>query len=500
MEDVEYAIGVDVGTTNSKVVLCELPSCSVLHVVKFESPKRTDGDGHVDFDVTALERKLIDALAQSVSYARDGKVAFVSIASVGESGVLVFPDGTHSETSIAWFDTRGAAYADELHATGEARRFYEVTGIPAHANYGLFKLLWMRDHGAWLDGAMWLPLGDYIAWWLCGEANQDESLASRTFMLDMVGRCPAQEILERYGLGESVVPPLMESGIPRGAVRREIVRQTGLSDGCKVCVAGHDHMAGSVACSLAEQGELLNSTGTSEGILTLNEHPVLTEESFTRRLSNGIYVRGGLYSYYASLPTAGYALSWLCDTLAYEEDSFFGPYREGISRQYLEAEFRGRELLFIPHLRGSGPPRRSVNARGCVYGISDSTTREDIVFSSYLGLAFEFKQLFDCMIGDRRAASYTVAKVTGPAVRSTLWMQLKADVLGIEARACRVDEPVARGAAMLAAQKAGYDVDFDFDYVSYHPDAERHKYLTDLYESQYVPLTKQIALFEDECR
>lgn len=496
----ECAIGIDVGTTNSKVVLCELPSCNVLHVVKFESPKRTDGAGHVDFDLAALERSLTRALSESVSRVPGSTVVLISVASVGESGALVFPDGTHSETSIAWFDTRGASYADELHEMGAARQLYKVTGIPAHANYGLFKLLWLRDHGVRIEGGWWLPLGDYIAWWLSGEVYQDESLASRTFMLDMANKRPAKEILNRYGIDEAMLPPLMESGCPRGTVRKAIARETGLSTACAVCVAGHDHMAGSVACSLAEQGELLNSTGTSEGILTLNRQPVLTDESFSRRLSNGIYVRSGLYSYYASLPTAGYALSWLCDTLAFEEDSFFGPYREGVSQRYRDAHFRGRELLFIPHLRGSGPPRRNVKARGCVYGISDSTTREDIVFSAYLGLAFEFGQLFDCMIGDDGASAFTLAKVTGPAVRSTLWMQLKADLLGIEARACRVNESVARGAAMLAAQKAGYDVDLDFEYTSYYPDDERHAYLEELYESQYLPLAEHIASFEGDRR
>ena len=496
----ECAIGIDVGTTNSKVVLCELPSCNTLHVVKFESPKRTDGAGHVDFDLGALEQELARALAESVSSAPESTVSFISVASVGESGALVFPDGAHSETSIAWFDSRGASYADELHETGAAQRLYGETGIPAHANYGLFKLLWMRDHGERIEGGQWLPLGDYVAWWLCGEAYQDESLASRTFMLDMKGKCPAKEILNRYGLDEAMLPPLMESGLPRGTVREAIAAETGLSTTCSVCVAGHDHMAGSVACSLAEQGELLNSTGTSEGILTLNQQPILTEESFSRRLSNGIYVRSGLYSYYASLPTAGYALAWLCDMLAFEEDSFFGPYREGLGQQYRDAYFRGRELLFIPHLRGSGPPRRSVGARGCVYGISGATTREDIVYSTYLGLAFEFKQLFDCMIGDDGASAIKLAKVTGPAVRSTLWMQLKADLLDIEARACRVNESVARGAVMLAAQKAGYEVDLNYEYVSYYPDSERHAYLNELYGSQYLPLSERIASFEGDCR
>ena len=53
----DYAIGIDVGTTNSKVVLCELPSCDVIHLEKFKSPKLEDGT-YVDFDVASLLAEL----------------------------------------------------------------------------------------------------------------------------------------------------------------------------------------------------------------------------------------------------------------------------------------------------------------------------------------------------------------------------------------------------------------------------------------------------------
>ena len=63
-----------------------------------------------------------------------------------------------------------------------------------------------------------------------------------------------------------------------------------------------------------------------------------------------------------------------------------------------------------------------------------------------------------------------------------------------------MNESVARGAVMLAAQKAGYEVDLNYEYVSYYPDSERHAYLNELYGSQYLPLSERIASFEGDCR
>lgn len=492
----DYAIGIDLGTTNSKVVLCELPSGRVVYLEKFTSPKIVDGDS-IDFDIKQMIPCLKQALKACSMHAGNESIEFISIASVGESGVLVYDDGSYLERAIAWFDKRGGSYADALHAEGLAERFYGVTGIPAFGNYGLFKLLWMRDHGVDLKHATWLPLGDFVAWWLSGVKGQDESLASRTFALDVKSGKTANEILERYGMSAGLFPGLVESGIPRGMVRPVLADKLGLPRSCEVCVSGHDHMSGSVACGLDPAREALNSTGTSEGILTVNEAPVLTQESFASRLSNGRYVRRDSYSYYASLPTAGFSLAWLSGMLDIDEDIFFDEMPGKLHRRYLEGEFDGREMVFIPHLRGSGPPDRRVDARGCLYGFTGVTTRDDLYYATVLGLVFELKRLYDCMLG---AQVRETVKVIGPAIKSPLWMQLKSDVLDVRIEACRVRESVARGAVMLTAQKKGLDAKPQIETISYSPCPERTKYLGKLYETTYLPMARTVAAYECKTR
>ena len=491
-DEMDCAIGIDIGTTNSKVVLCGLETLDVVHMVKFPSPKKSLGT-FVDFDLESLEKSLTTALRECAAYA-DGPILFLSIASVGESGVLFHADGSHDPTSIVWYDKRGEGYALAMHADGFARRAYASTGIPAHPNYGLFKLLWMKDQGVDLSGCRWVPLGDYVAWWLCGELYQDESLASRTFALDLEAGEPAREGLAHVGLSEELFLPLMESGIPRGTIRPELANEVGLDERCEVCVAGHDHMAGSIACGLDPEHELLNSTGTSEGILTINSKPVLTTESFDKRLSNGRYVREGLYSYYASVPTAGFALEWIQKLFDIDADTYFGQIPETLKRRYENDEFDGRALVFIPHLRGSGPPRRNIEARACMYGMRDGTTREDVLFSIYLGLVMELRLLYLNMV----TRGELEAKVIGPAIKSPLWMQLKADALGIRVSACNVDETVARGAVMLAAQKRGISVAAKYETKQFIPDQERHEKLVAFYNNRYLPASQMLANMESD--
>ncbi|MDV2583710.1 hypothetical protein, partial [Alkalibacillus haloalkaliphilus] len=79
--------------------------------------------------------------------------------------------------------------------------------------------------------------------------------------------------------------------------------------------AGHDHLVGSLTVDLKPDSELLNSTGTTEGLLFLQNKPSLSEKSFKAKLSNGIYVKNSLFSYFGSLPSAGYSIEWLRNLL-----------------------------------------------------------------------------------------------------------------------------------------------------------------------------------------
>ena len=94
-----------------------------------------------------------------------------------------------------------------------------------------------------------------------------------------------------------------------------------------------------------------------------------------------------------------------------------------------------------------------------------------------------------------RAASNI--KVIGPAVKNPLWMQMKADVLGVPVIGCDVQEAVALGAVLVAARQRGLSCELSFDSSLYEPDSHRHERLRDVYENRYVPLCDSIRAFED---
>lgn len=497
-----YAIGIDVGTTNSKVVLCDLSSCVVMDTEKFESPRTVEGE-HVDYDINVLMERIVGSLRHCTKRlgASSRDVRFVSIASVGESGVLVHRDGSFDGRSIFWYDRRGETYSNAVCREGYARRMYGITGLPVHPNSALFKILWLRDNGADIGDAVWLPLADFVAWYLCGEQGQDQTLASRTAVLDMKSATVSDEILDRFSLPHTLFPAVKRSGVSRGTVLADISKVTGLPTACEVCVAGHDHMVGSMACGVMSEGSILNSTGTSEGILSLGKEPKLGDEAFDRNLSNGRYVLDGAYSFYTSVPAAGFSFQWGLSVLGMNPDDFFGRGQFDLYDRYVKCRPVDNrpidsDVLFVPHLRGSGPPHRNPKSRGVFYGLSETTKRDDLVYSLHLGVCMEFNRLFQCMSDESIRAASNI-KVIGPAVKNPLWMQMKADVLGVPVIGCDVQEAVALGAVLVAARQRGLSCELSFDSSLYEPDSHRHERLRDVYENRYVPLCDSIRVFED---
>lgn len=489
-----YAIGLDLGTTNCKAVLCQLPSASPIHVEKIASPKRITSEGS-DYVVHDLMQGVMRLLKQCVDYLGPKKsedIEFVSLCSVGESGVLVRKDGTYSKTSICWYDPRGASYVKQLKNAHKEAWLYNITGIPAHSNSALFKILWMRDHGESLAGATWLPLADFVAWQLSGVLGIDRTLASRTAVLDIRSARISSEVTQYFEVPEHLFPELFLSGMTRGEICKQVREEIGLPKHCSVHVAGHDHMVGSIGCRFAETQEVLNSTGTSEGFLVVQATPTLGKQGLNCQLTNGLYVTEPLFSLYASLPTAGYCFDWMAQQLNTTVDKLIKETSTKLVESYLKGAHLSNVPVFLPRLRGSGPPQRYVDASAVLYGLRDATKSADLIMAVYMGVCMELWSLATSM----RLPEDKSIKVIGPATKNPLWMQMKADLFGRAMRACEVVEAPACGAVILAGKRLGIAVKPQVNETSYEPNSSRTSELRELYSRRYQRLSSAICELE----
>lgn len=434
-------ITVDVGTTSVK--FCHFDeSGELLGSDRCPTPTTTDATG----EVYALDL-LSGAVArfiQSVEPVERADVRRVAITGVGESGGLVRADLSLASPMILWHDHRGATYLSQL-SDADRALIYRTTGLPVNANYGLSKVAWAVAHSdGSSDGAQWLNIAEYLAASMSGERWSEYSLASRTMALDLRSRAWSPEVSALVGLDVGIFPELRTAH--EGAqISRDYARSVGLSDDVRVHVAGHDHMVGAVGADLGH-GELLNSTGTTEGLLFLRDEPSLDEASAMSKLANGVSPTGAEYTLFASIPTGGSAFATLQSMLSISAADLSRSISE-VHERYIQGDVELTATpLVLPQFRGSPPPTKSASARGIIAGLRSNTTTRDLVFGFFLGMALQFRDVLDLF-----PTRPERIKVIGPASRNALWLQLKADVLGTPLSVSGFAEVVSQGAQALAS-------------------------------------------------
>ncbi|MCG1012880.1 hypothetical protein JT739_09790 [Tepidanaerobacter sp. GT38] len=452
-----YFIGIDIGTTNCKLCLYDFPEFNLVFKYYFKTPKIITGD-YSDFDINEIWLNIKKGLKIiSTKVKNIGDIKNISIASVGEAGVLIDKKGGIIGPVITWYDPRTIIELKHICDVLGSDVIYGITGLPPHSNYSLNKILWIKSHypSKFNSAFKWLCMAEYIAYKLTGEMKAEYSLASRTMVLDLTTKHWSEKILKDLKLDEDIFPNLIDSGAVVGNILKSVSEQINLSPHTTVSIAGHDHMCGSIAAGLTDENSILNSTGTTEGLLTLQNNPHLESQFFNYALSNGIHVISDYYTLFASLPCAGYSIDWytrMFSMLNDELENFITRLYEKKSKLSLK---KSKSIVFIPHLRGSGPPNRSINSRGLFYGLSEYTTKEELLVAVFEGLCYELKNLlyaFEKLLGYK----YKQVRVIGSACKNPFWLQLKADILNREIVAYEIDEAVAKGAVILSAYKNGY--------------------------------------------
>ena len=154
------------------------------------------------------------------------------------------------------------------------------------------------------------------------------------------------------------------------------------------------------------------------------------------RLDNGRFCEGG------ALSDGGNLHAWLLQTLRAEPDA-------GLAERPAAAH----GLVFSPFLGGERSLGWDANRRGAIRGLSFATSAIDIAQAALEGVCYQLADVLDAL-GDVESVV-----VTGGALLARPdWTQVLADVLGRPLEVSAVAEGSARGAAMMALERAGLPV------------------------------------------
>lgn len=488
----ELLLGIDVGTTNVKVVLAS-PSGEVVAEARARHGTARPRPGWAEQDPKEWWRGVVSASREALASAgaAPGQIAGIGVSGQGCAVTLVDGAGRVVRPAITAADSRSEPQCQRLRQrlAGEILHLNGKEPAPYNADP---TLMWLQQHEPRsIEAARCsLTTTGYVNLRLTGEATANLSDASILFAFDLAAKGWSEYLIEGFGLPRRLYPPVARCSEVIGALQEDAADALGLPADVPVVAGGEDTSSSGLAVGATDPGRTLLSLGTAGTVYAAQDEPAVLPRMLTfLHVVEGRALLGG------SIAAMGAALAWCQNVLGAEMDF------PGLTRLAAESEPGAGGVVFLPYLSGELQPINDGNARGVFFGLSLSTGRPQLVRAVMEGAAFAIAHNLRLLedggipVGELRA-------VGGPT-ESELWCQIVADVTGRELAVLPDNAGAPLGDALLAAAGVGLVEDPAVAangaarVVRRHEPREEHRKryeaLFEIYRGLYPTLKEQFA-------
>jgi xylulokinase len=469
-------VGCDLGTMGTKAAVVDEDG-RILGDHFEEVPLRSPVPGHVEQDLREIEasahRTIRAALKQSGRTADVAGLAFSGQMSGIGSIDDRFEPATHFDS---WLDTRCEPQIVRMQEATD--RITQLSGCPPTYSHGP-KMLWWRDERPedFARISRFVVPGAYVAGRLSG-LSANEAFIDRTYvhfsnLAETAKSRWSPELLDAFGLDDTKLARIVGPDEVVGEVTSEGAERTGLPVGTPVAAGAGDQAAASLGAAVVDPGQAFDSAGTAS-VFAMCVGSFSPDLALKTLLASHSAV-DGVFLALAFINGGGLALRWFRDEIV--------PALAGEPAAYATLDAWAEEtepgaggLLWYPHVQGGVLPPNP-HARGAWVGLTSGHSRGHLFRAILEGIAFEYARW-----AALAPVELTEARVLGGGARSTLWNQIKADVLGIAWVPMARQECGVLGDALIAAAATGHVDDMAATARAWqvtgqpvHPDTERHR-------------------------
>jgi xylulokinase len=457
----QYLIGVDLGTSATKAAIYDADG-KMVAVSSREVPIYTPMPGIVeqendDFYRTAAET--VSACIQDSGIdARDvAAIAFDSqMAGIG----TVDEDFNPATRFDSWLDMRCQPYITEMNQIG-GERVTQLTGSAPTCDHGPKILWWMHEHPQDFKRiAKFVTPSGYVAGKVAGlsaeQAFMDYTFIHFSGFADSREYRWSEELCRMFGLDAAKLPRIVSPWDVIGEVTEVSARDFNLAAGTPVVAGCGDSAACALGAGVVRPGMVLDIAGTASILSACTDHFVADLDN--RAMLNMHSVIPGLYNPLAYIAGGGLALRWYRDQFFNTQKGQKLPPEEELYDQMCAAAASvapGADgLFFSPHLGGTICPSDS-QMRGAWVGFSWGHTQAHFFRAILEGVAFEYayyKAILQQLIPN---LALIETRVTGGGANSSVWNQIKANVLSVPYQRLQQAEFGTWGCAMLAGKAVG---------------------------------------------
>lgn len=438
-----YLLALDAGTTGNRAILFDSDMRLVRRAYR-EFVQHFPRPGWVEHDAEEIWEGCRTVLREAIGKVPPAEIAALGLANQRET-VVVWSRRTGKPAcpAIVWQDRRTADDCRELRERGEEDRVRRLTGLRLDPYFSATKLRWILRNVSLGPDHVAGTIDSWLLWNLTAGALHatDASNASRTLLFDLAGGDWDAGLCDLFEIPRRMLPAILPTGGDFGATEASL-----LGAAVPIAAVVGDQQGALFGQGCFARGAAKTTYGTG---LFLMSHAGDQPPTARDLLATVAWRIGGKteFAVEGSAFIAGAALQWLRDGL--------GLLRSAEDSEALALSLPDNEgVYFVPALAGLGTPYWDPGARGLFIGLTRGTTRAHLVRAVLESLAYQTRDIVDCLRA-AIAAAPDVLQVDGGASRNDFLMQYQADLLGCPVQRSSLAELTAAGAAGIAGVARG---------------------------------------------
>ncbi|MGF7011564.1 xylulokinase [Lachnospiraceae bacterium PF1-21] len=493
-----YFMGIDTGTFESKGVIID-QNCNIIaqyatkHGMENPKPNYFEHDAEAVWwhDFCEISNELLKK-----SGLNNGEILAVGASALGADCLPVDEECRPLRKAILYgIDARATEEMKWLTEYWGEEQIKKWFGRPLGSSDVMPKILWIKNNEpeVYEKTYKFLTGSSYIAAKLTDEYVVDRFLGLASFnpLYDKNG-IPNPETCKPICRPDQLAA-VKNTVELAGVVTAKAAKETGLKEGTPVIVGTDDSGAEAISTGVLEVGDMMIQLGSTVYMILCTKNLVDDD-----RIWREEFIIPGTFDISAGTNTAGTLTRW---------------YRDEVFVDYAEAEKQGGEnayqkmmaeieeipvgsdsLITLPYLAGERTPINDPFAKGMIFGLTMTHTRAHLYKSALESIAYSINSHFE--IFDEHKVPINKVLAVGGGTKNPTWLQIIADVTGLEIQTAGVTVGASFGDALMAAMSINFFESFgDLAKIIkkgdvYRPNLENHekykeyqKIFNELYEN-----------------
>ncbi len=450
----KYILAIDQGTTSTRAIIFNKDG-EIISVAQKEFQQIFPKSGWVEHNANEIWLTVLAVIAESLlqKEIEPNQIEAIGITNQRETTVVWDKyTGLPVYNAIVWQSRQTVSICDELSNHGYKDLFRDKTGLLIDAYFSGTKIKWILDE---VDGArkraeigelLFGTIDTWLIWKLTGGKVHvtDYTNASRTLLYNIYDLCWDDELLKILNIPRRMLPSVKSSSEIYGYT----TKQHFFGSSIPISGVAGDQQAALFGQACFLPGMAKNTYGTGCFMLmNTGEKAIKSKNGLLTTIAWGINGKVE-YALEGSIFVAGSSVQWLRDGLRMFKNA-------SDSETYAMRVKNTEGVYIVPAFVGLGTPYWDSEARGAMFGLTRSTTKEHLIRATLESIAYQTKDVLNVMEMDSKISLKSL-RVDGGASKNNFLMQFQADILGCEVNRPIINETTALGAAYLAGLAVGF--------------------------------------------